>query len=376
MSEEAPAPGVGETVVSHVAGGEGPLTLHEAARSATDWRRKLQSGAADPPEKETTQEASAETATPATESEAAEAAEDAAPVEEQATGETQDGDPAAEPPLDRPRSWSKEKETIWTKLDRETQQYLLDHDSEVSKGVRNAQNEAAEKLKGLTAKEQAAEQARQQYEQASVNTLNVLYELQNSQFPEIKSFADAQKLSVEDPMRYVQWRSNQDLVEAKQREVAVAQQQRQQEFTQQWSDYASKQDQLLNERAPELADETTARKWTKAAQDVLQEIGFKPEELAQAWDGKASLSLRDHRTQLLVLKAAKYDESLKQQKTAKENVAKKPLPPVQRPGAAKPANAGAAAEVKNLQAQLHKSSGLAAVRIATQLASAQRRASQ
>ena len=107
----------------------------------------------------------------AQESEAAPAAEDAASPDSGTTGETQEADPVqGEPPLELPRSWSRERSDAWAKLDRDTQQYLLDHDRDASATVRKAQNEAAEKLKGLTAKEQAAEQARQQYEQRTAAT--------------------------------------------------------------------------------------------------------------------------------------------------------------------------------------------------------------
>jgi hypothetical protein len=71
-------------------------------------------------------------------------AEDAAPPPE-ATGEIEEADPAEVPPLERPRSWAKEREEAWTRLDRDTQEYLLEHDKTTSFEVRKAQNDAAER---------------------------------------------------------------------------------------------------------------------------------------------------------------------------------------------------------------------------------------
>jgi hypothetical protein len=69
--------------------------------------------------------------------------------------------------------------------------------------------------------------------------------------------ADVERLAREDWPRYARW-------DAQQKKIAA------------------------NDRAPELADKSTAEKLTKAAHGYLGDIGFKPEELAQAWNGEAS----------------------------------------------------------------------------------------
>ena len=166
--ENEGAAGAGEQsdIAAITAPGNAPaeMSTTQAARMLATLRNKS---------KETQAEAApapreGEKAAPAAqESEAAPAAEDAASPDSGTTGETQEADPVqGEPPLELPRSWSRERSDAWAKLDRDTQQYLLDHDRDASATVRKAQNEAAEKLKGLTAREQAAEQARQQYEAA------------------------------------------------------------------------------------------------------------------------------------------------------------------------------------------------------------------
>ena len=79
-------------------------------------------------------------------------ADDAAPADTQATGEDTgvDREPAV-PPIEPPRSWAKEARERWSKLDRETQEYLRDRDSEDSQAVRRTQNEAAEARKAAEA---------------------------------------------------------------------------------------------------------------------------------------------------------------------------------------------------------------------------------
>ena len=108
-----------------------------------------------------------------------------------APGETESADPAAnEPPsIEPPRSWTKEAKERWASLPRETQEYLAEREQERDREFRRSQNEAADKLKGLTAKEQAVEQARQQYEAALPLLFQTLQHQQAGEFADIKTFA-------------------------------------------------------------------------------------------------------------------------------------------------------------------------------------------
>ena len=70
-------------------------------------------------------------------------------------------------------------------------------------------------------------------------------------------------------------------------------------------------------------------KVSKAALKSLKDVGYTEQELAAAWNGQP-FSMRDHRAQLLIWKAAQYD-------MARAGVGRPeapPLPPVQRPGIA------------------------------------------
>jgi hypothetical protein len=365
MSVEAEAaPAAGEAIPAHVAGGEGPLTALQAARSLTDWRNKQNAQVE-------TQEASAEAAPPAQESEPAPAGEDAAPVEGQPSGETQEAEPAL-PPIEPPGSWTKEDKEEFATYPREAQEKIARREQERDTALRRSQNEAAEARKAVEADRAKADQVRQQYEQALPSLLQMLHEQQQGEFSDIKTMADVEKLAREDWPRYALWDAQQKKIAAVSAEVKATQERQATEFETKWSEYAKEQDRLLNERAPDLADKSKADKLTKAAQDYLSDIGFKPEELAQAWHGKASLSLRDHRLQLLILDGVRHREA----QAAKAKVVAKPLPPVQRPGVAANRGADAEASIKSLENQLNKASGTKALRIAADLQAARRAAAR
>lgn len=350
-----------ENIPAAVAGGEGPLTPSQAARSVIDWRNKRNAQAEEP---------RGEPAAPEPVPESAQAA-DTAP-ETPATGETEDANPVEEtqPPLERPRSWSKERDEAWNKLDRGTQEYLLDYDRKTSAEVRKAQNETAEKLKGLTAKEREIEEARTKYESALPALLETLQQERNGEFSDVKTVADLEKLSREDPFRYLQWTARQQKIAAVENQLKEAQDRQAKETQTRWAEFAKREDDLVLEHIPELADAAKAPALREKAISVLEDVGFKKNELADLFNGKSAVSLRDNRIQQLVFKALKYDEAQKAAKVA----AKKPLAPVQKPGVA--ANRGSAdqADIKSLEKQLDNATGMNALRLGQQLAAARRAA--
>ena len=160
-----------------------------------------------------------------------------------------------------------------------------------------SQNEAAERLRGLTAKEQAAEQVRQQYEAALPQLYQNLAQ-QGGEFADVKTWADVERIQAEDPFgKYQRWQLHNQKMEIVQRQVQEAQQRQQQEQAQRFAEYASQQDSLFREKAPDLADPVKAEKMQKAAANMLRDLGLSDAELGQAWNGGF---LRDHRVQLLI----------------------------------------------------------------------------
>ena len=344
MSEETLPPAVsGEAIPAVPATDTSPLNEHEAAEALIEWRLKR-----DEPKKEekaAPEPAAAEPDTPTT--------EEAAPAEE-ATGEapTETPEPEAElPPIEPPRSWTKEEKEEFGTYPREAQEKIARREQDRETSLRRGQNEVAEQRKAIEAERQKAEQARQQYEQAIPQLLQAVKEAQSGQFADIKSQADIDKMALEDWPRFAQYQAHLMKIGNLENEARQAQERQASEFKSKWSEFAAKEDAKFVELAPEMADKDRATKVADASVALLKNIGFSDSDLARLWNGEASLSLRDHRAQLLITKAAKYDEA---QKSAPKKVAAKPVPPVQKPGAARPKGDEADSRIQNLEKQLER----------------------
>ena len=257
--------------------------------------------------------------------------EDATPPQEAPGEQTEAAEPAhEEPPIAPPRSWTKAEKERFATLPRETQEYLAERETERDREVRRSQNETAEKLKGLTAKEQAAEQARQQYEAALPQLLQAFQSSQQGEFADIRTIADVENLARTDWPRYLQWDVSQKKLAAAQEQMQAAQVRQQQEQSQRFADFAKSEDNLFVEKVPEMSDPAKSEKLQKAAVNVLKDLGFSDQELGASWNGSGNISLRDHRMQLLIRDATLWREGQAKAKT----VAARPVPPVQSPGVA------------------------------------------
>lgn len=294
--------------------------------------------------------------------------DNAAPLDE-AHGEDQEADPAATPPIERPKSWTESEDAEWQATPRKLQEKIVARELERDNALRRTQNDAAEKLKGLTAKEQQAEQARQQYEGKLKSAMEVLEREQLRDFADIKTFADIEKMAAEDPFRKMQWDVHQQRMqvvahEAQQAESRKADAKRTEQQTRRLSETAK-----LIEKLPEFADKTKLDAAQKAAVQLFRDVGYSDQELADLGDERL---LDDHRIQLIVNDAMKF-RALQKAKTA---VAAKPVPQVQRPGTTRPAG-GNTERVQALTQSLSNSGRMedAAALLIARRAANQRRAS-
>ena len=176
--------------------------------------------------------------------------------------------------------------------------------------------------------------------------------------------------SYEDWPRYLQWDVAQKKIAAVTQEMLQAQQRQGQEKMQRFTEFARKEDDLFVEKVPDMADAVKAEKLQKAAVSLLKDVGFTEGELGASWNGEKDISLRDHRVQLLIRDATLWREAQAKAKTATT----KPVPPVQRPGAAPAQTTGAHAEIQNLTKQLETATGMNAHRIGARLIAARRAA--
>lgn len=307
-------------------------------------------------------------------------AADAAPLDESAQAdadpqpevpgeEAGQADPVEEtqPPIEPPRSWTKEAKERFAALPRDTQDYIAQREQERDREIRRTQNEVADQRKALDAEKNELSQTRQQYEQALPALLQTLQAQQAGEFGDIKSIADIERLAREDWPRYALWDAQQKKIAAVQQEVKSSQDRQGAEQLQKWQDFAKTEDQKFADKVPEFADKAKATKLADAALSVLKEHGFADQELANLWNGQAAMSLRDHRVQLLILDGVRYREGQSKAQAAR----KAPIPAVQRPGVAQPRGA---ADDQNIQALKAKLEQTGSAKDATALLIAQRNA--
>jgi hypothetical protein len=174
---------------------ETPLGVREAARSLVNWRQsrpKLQSrlpasgeggDRGDPP--------------PAPEQEATDAVaagEGEAPVDEPVSAEH-----AKEPlPVEPPASWSEQDKELFASLPRAAQERLAERE-------RSREGEASQQRKVLEADRVLMEQARQKYEATLPQLLAALQQQQSSEFADVTTSVDIERLARDDLARYVKW---------------------------------------------------------------------------------------------------------------------------------------------------------------------------
>lgn len=275
---------------------------------------------------------------------------DAAPPDEEPSGETEgEADPAGEPPIDPPRSWTKADKEVFASLPRETQLRLVEIDRARELEVRKGQNEVAERTKAANAERAAAEQARQQYEQNLLPTINLMVSELARDFPEVRDMDSLQRLAQTNPARYVAFQARAEVLKARTREAQTAQQRQQQEAQQSFAQFVADQERMFLEKAPEFA--TADDKKLRALQDdvraTLKEVGFSDTDLEAAWSG-APVSMRDHRVQLIIRDALRYRNAQAKLKAA----APRPVQPAVRPGVASTRGEASAGVISSLKQKL------------------------
>lgn len=332
MSEEASAPAGGEAIASAPAEIPAELSIDEAVRFYTQ-----------PKKPESTAEG-AEAEKPATaEPEPAKADSD---PETDPAEVTEEAEPAEEPPIEPPRSWTKAEKERFASLPRETQEYLHTREQERDREFRRSQNELADQRKAIEAERQKAEQVRQQYESKLPSLLNELESVNQAQFGDIKTMEDVVKLQAEDPFRFQAWQVHQMRLQAAKVEADKAEGQKAQEKQSKRSNYETEQNKLLLEFIPEMADPKKAAELRERAVSMLtDDLGLKTDQLSR-WmqDDTGHEILSNAGIQKLIADGLKYRDILK----APKAVAAKPVPPVLKPGAA-PSRGGATERIQALQ---------------------------
>ena len=114
---------------------------------------------------------------------------------------------------------------------------------------------------------------------------------------------------------------------------------------QQFNAWAAQQDDLATKAIPEAANP----KFKDLVPEMLtNDWGFQPHELAAAYTGKGSLSMRDARVQRLIADAMRWRVATK----ASKQIRAQPLPPVQRPGVSRPYAASERNDLRSVERRL------------------------
>ncbi len=350
------APGPGQSTETVPSSGSDRLSIREASRELSGYREKRDGTATEAPPTEELGEADREH-----DARSAELTSDE-PAEHQ----------PVESAIEAPRSWSKEEKERFNSLPRETQEYLTRRENERDTALRRGQNDAATQRKTLDEKERAVEQMRQQYEQMLPALAQQLQQQQMGEFADIRTQADLDNMARNDWQRWSMYQNHLMKIQNVQQQMQANYQRSQQEYTTKWNNFAQNEDNLFAAQATEMNDPVQAKEIATKAVETLRDTGFSDEDLNKLWSGQATVSLRDHRMQLLIRDAARY-------RAAKAGApAKKAAPPVSRtlrPGTPSERASDAQVNLDSLSKQLDSNnSGLRAARLAADLLTARRSA--
>jgi hypothetical protein len=123
--------------------------------------------------------------------------------------------------------------------------------------------------------------------------LSVLQQQQASEFADIKTHADVQKLATDDPFRFAQWQARQMQINAQAQEVEHLNRQREQEKANTFKTWAEEQDSKFTKKFPEFADKEKAGKVREGIVSYLtNDIGVPEGHLPELWDNPTCSATR------------------------------------------------------------------------------------
>ena len=324
---------------------------------------------------EAKQNAPAESADDATAEKSEAKAEDAAP--EGTTAEDAEGEPEL-PAIDPPKSWSKEAHERWSKLDRETQEFLAARDSEDQKAIKRSLQEAAEARKAAEAERLQAGELNKALAAKLPEMESAVQEYLSHKYPEFKTMDDvvqmarqADALAEADPFtalklgnRVKAWEIDQQRIAHQLNAARVAAQNLAKEKQSEWTKFVHEESKAFADEVPEF--KAKEAEYSKKAGDVLRELGFTDEQLTKLVSGEEKIALFDRRMQRLLFDRIRLSEI----QAAPPKAIPKPVPAVQKPGVVAPRGAQAA---ENVQALRNKLSGSGSVEDAFALYQAKQR---
>lgn len=278
---------------------------------------------------------------------------DAAP--EGTTAEDKGNEPDL-PAIDPPKSWSKDAHERWSKLDRETQEFLASRDSEDQKAIKRNLQEAADARKAAEAERKTAVEAKQKYDSQLPLLMRELESVNQAQFSDIKSMEDVVRLQAEDPFRFQAWQVHQMRMQAVKHEADKAEEQKSQERQSKRAAYEAEQNKLLIDLVPEMADpKKSVEIREKAVAMLTDDLGLKIDQL-QRWmaDDTGHEILSNAGIQQMIADRLKFKEL----KAAPAKAIPAPVPTVQKPGVGRAPGAASADAIQATRQKLNSTGSM------------------
>ena len=278
-------------------------------------------------------------------------AADAAPPKE-SRSETGADEPAEEPPLVPPRSWSKDEKEAFRALPREYQERILNRDRAREADISRAINETAERARAAQALAQQAEQARQAYEAALPQMAVSIDSDYQREFGQ-PTWDQIQQWASYDQPKYVRWQAAYARAKAVGEELQQRQYQEQQQFQQTAQHWLAEQGKLIRGKVSRVGRPEKDPEEQASMFKHMEDVGFDRREIEGAATQLTPLSIHDNQVQSMSYKSMLYDQA--------QAAAKRPplrtVPPVQRPGSAP--NRGEANEtrLRELNQRLDRTGG-------------------
>ena len=245
------------------------------------------------------------------------------PGEDQVTEEEDESEGDPEAVIAAPKSWPAEMREQFAQLPPDLQRVIADREAERDAAFNRQVNEAAEKRRSAEAELQAASTERRQYLAGLSAVIGELANQTASEFAEIRTTADLEKLASEDPARYLRWQARREAILAAQAEADALAERERREQEQHLKGYLDEQRRLLLDKMPELRDPKTVKAIMTEGTAYLKEIGFTDQEI---------VNVVDHRMTLVIRDALAYRRGRVAARTAAEKKVVG-VPKVQKPGA-------------------------------------------
>lgn len=292
-----------------------------------------------------------ESAEPATAGKESAVEADAAP--EKATSEVAEVAEPEEtlPPIERPRSWTKDVDDLWQTLPREMQEKVASREQDRDKELRRSQNEAADIRKAAEAAQKLADEARKKYEDKLPALERKLQTV--GPFADVQTMDDLKRMQAEDPFRFQQYQVYIWEQQAEQQELRDAEARKTQERQSKRSGYEAEQNKLLMELVPEMADPEKASDLRNRAIAMLtDDLGLKNDQLSR-WmqDDTGHEILSNAGIQKLIADGLKFREI----RAAPPKAIPKPVPTVQKPGVGRAPGAASADAIQATRNKLNSS---------------------